>query len=191
MMEILSQPYQTLPRTLRRECAVMLHQAYQCPGEPDPDDTLHKPEYHAQAFCLLQRGRLVAYAAVLGFTVSHGGQAFALAALSCVATHPGHRRQGLGERVVAAASAWLRECGKYDIAAFTCDAELAPFYARAAAWRTVDDVVLLAHSGNHALRSDRLGKTVVLELLSARAQSAAAAFRSTTINLGLPEGEFI
>ncbi|KMN88138.1 hypothetical protein VL04_22140, partial [Chromobacterium violaceum] len=88
--------------------------------------------------------------------------------LSCVATHPAMRGRGLGARAVKAASDWLRDAG----------------------WEAAD-VVLLANGDENALRSDMLGKAVVLELLSGRAQAAAASFQGAEINLDLPPGEFI
>lgn len=189
-MEVTSAPYQDLPQALRREINLMLHLAYQCEGEPDPDETLHRPALEARAFWLADNGRLAAYASVFGKTIIHQAAEFSLGSLSCVATRPEMRGRGLGERVVAAASNWLRACGRYDIAAFSCDAELLPFYRRAAEWEAAD-VVLIANNEESALRSDALGKVVVLELLSERARAAEASFRGAAVNLDLPPGEFI
>lgn len=190
-MEVSTAPYQELPQALRREINVMLHLAYQCEGEADLDETLHRAELDAQSFCLLDGdGRVAAYAAVLGKSIAQQGQAYALGSLSCVATHPAMRGRGLGARAVKAASDWLRDCGRYDIAAFSCDAGLLPFYRAAAGWEAAD-VVLLANGDENALRSDMLGKAVVLELLSGRAQAAAASFQGAEIDLDLPPGEFI
>ncbi|AXE31884.1 GNAT family N-acetyltransferase [Chromobacterium phragmitis] len=189
-MEVTSAPYQYLPPALRREINAMLHQAYQCEGELDPDERLHRPALEARSFCLASHGRLAAYASVLGKDIIHQGLVFSLGSLSCVATRPEMRGRGLGERVVAAASDWLRTCGRYDIAAFSCDAGLLPFYRRAAGWEAAD-VVLIANGDDCALRSDALGKIVVLELLSERAKRAEASFRGSAVNLGLPPGEFI
>ncbi|MEN6079412.1 GNAT family N-acetyltransferase [Chromobacterium piscinae] len=191
-MEVTSAPYQDLPPVFRQEINLMLHLAYQCEGEgePDPEETLHRPTLEARAFWLADNGRLAAYASVFGIRILHQGLAFSLGSLSCVATQPGMRGRGLGERVVAAASDWLRTCGRYDIAAFSCDEELLPFYRRAAGWEAVD-LVLVANHEENALRSDALGKVVMLELLSERARAAEASFRGAAVNLDLPPGEFI
>ena len=168
----------------------MLHLAYQCEGEPDLDEALHRPALEARAFWLVDNGRLAAYASAFGKTIIHQEAEFSLGSLGCVATQPEMRGRGLGERVVAAASDWLRACGRYDIAAFTCDAGLLPFYRRAAGWEAAD-LVLVANDEESALRSDALGKVVVLELLSGRARAAEVSFRGAVVNLDLPPGEFI
>ena len=189
-MEVTSAPYQDLPPAWRREINAKLHLAYQCEGEPDLDEALHRPALDARAFWLADNGRLAAYASAFGKTIIHQGAVFSLGSLGCVATQPAMRGRGLGERVVAAASDWLRTCGRYDVAAFSCDAGLLPFYRRAAGWEAAD-IVLIANDDEEALRSDALGKVVVLELLSERARAAEASFRGATVNLGLPPGEFI
>ncbi|MGD1823896.1 N-acetyltransferase domain-containing protein [Chromobacterium violaceum] len=98
-MEVSTAPYHQLPQALRREINVMLHLAYQCEGEADLDETLHRAELDAQSFCLLDGdGRVAAYAAVLGKSIAQQGQAYALGSLSCVATHPAMRGRGLGAR---------------------------------------------------------------------------------------------
>lgn len=168
----------------------MLHLAYQCEGEPDLDEALHRPELEAQSFYLLEDGRLIAYASVLGKAIVHQGNVFSLGSLSCVAVCPELRGHDLGERIAAAASDWLRGCGRYDIAAFSCDAGLLPFYRRSGGWEAAD-AVLVANEDENALRSDKLGKAVVLEPLSEQARAAEASFRGAAVNLDLPPGEFI
>ncbi|QND85199.1 Uncharacterized protein ChrSV_2973 [Chromobacterium vaccinii] len=189
-MNVLTVPCEGMPQPLRREINAMLHLAYRCDGEVSPDEALHRPELEAQAFYLKDNGRLVAYASVFGKAITQQGRVFSLGSLGCVATHPELRGRGLGERVVVAASDWLRTCGRYDIAAFSCDAGLLPFYRWAAGWEAAD-VVLVANENENALRSDTLGKVVMLELLSGRARTAEPLFRGATINLDLPPGEFV
>ncbi|MBP5141341.1 GNAT family N-acetyltransferase, partial [Pseudomonas chlororaphis] len=42
-----------------------------------------------------------------------------------------------------------------------------------------------------ALRSDTLGKVVLLRLFSAKARAAASALAGGVIDLGLPDGQFL
>jgi hypothetical protein len=68
---------------------------------------------------------------------------------------------------------------------------LASFYARAGAWRGVPDVVLIGSRDVHALRSDSLGKVVLMRLFSAKALAVASTLTHTTIDLDLPVGQFL
>jgi hypothetical protein len=83
------------------------------------------------------------------------------------------------------------ECSNLDIGLFSCDPPLASFYARAGGWPVVEDVVLIGSRHEDALRSDTLGKVVLMRLFSAKARATASLLRRTTIDLDLPIGQFL
>jgi GNAT superfamily N-acetyltransferase len=189
---IQSVPYNEAPELLRRQFALLLHRA-----NPDthlvPVDAVpvqHDPALDALSFYALLGGEIVSYAAVIRKTISHGTQTYTLGGLSWVSTDPDYQRRGIGTRTVSAATRWM-ECSNLDIGLFSCDPPLASFYARAGEWPVVEDVVLIGSRHCDALRSDTLGKVVLLRLFSAKANVNASMLRHTTIDLDLPIGQFL
>ncbi len=107
-----------------------------------------------------------------------------------MATDRSHQGRGFGLRTVAAATEWLEQSNK-DFGIFTCDPGLAHFYARAGAWPVVADVVLIGSRDPGALCSVSLRKVVLMRLFSTKAREAATRLANTTIDLGLPVGQFL
>ncbi|MDJ1157924.1 hypothetical protein QNA08_06715 [Chelatococcus sp. SYSU_G07232] len=130
------------------------------------------------------------YAGVVRTTIRHAGQSFAIAGPSCVATDPAYRGRGFATRAVAAATRSIEHSDR-DVGIFTCDPPLARFYARAGAWPVVPHVVLVGSRDEGALDSTPLGKAGLMRLFSAKARAAAEELSHTTIDLGLPVGQFL
>ncbi|WP_115226803.1 GNAT family N-acetyltransferase [Iodobacter fluviatilis] len=184
-------PYRQTSDQVRWDIALLMHRVW--PSSPAPTQGAIVPEEHDSALdalsCFIYRAnRLLSYAAVLHLTLSHVGQTFRMAALSCVATDPDYQNQGLGSLVVSAATRCI-ENSHADIALFTCDPPLAAFYAKAG-WPVVSVEVIGSHDVG-ALSSTELGKVVLLRLLSEHAHQHAEAFANTTISLGVPLGQFV
>ncbi|MCA9985981.1 MAG: GNAT family N-acetyltransferase [Anaerolineales bacterium] len=187
-MNIRAIPYHEAGNSLRRAFGTLQERV--APTGMEPDLELHDPALDARSFYVSAGEQVISYAAVVRKAISHGGQTFQLAGLSCVATDPAWQRQGLGSRVVSAATAYIETSG-VDLGLFTCDPPLAAFYWQAGAWPVRADLVLVGSQHPAALSSRLLDKVVLLRLFSARAQAAAAAFSQTTINLDLPLGQFL
>jgi GNAT superfamily N-acetyltransferase len=189
--EIHAIAYNHTSEPLRRAIALLQHHA--APEiVPPPDDPVapeHDPMLEALSFYLAMDGRVVSYAAVVHRQIVHAGTPLRLAGLSCVATDRAYQRRGLGARTVAAATRCIEDSDT-DIGIFTCDPPLAYFYERAGGWPIAPDVVLIGSSHPDALNSARLGKAVLMRLLSTRARTMAAALQTATIDLGLPLGQF-
>lgn len=183
--------YNQAPDTLRREIAALLHRVW-------PDDgplgeaipAAHDPALEAHSFYCRADGRMVSYAGVVRKTIHHGGQAFIIAGLSCVATDPDHQGRGYGLRTVAAATQWIEQSG-VDMGLFTCQPALAHFYERAGAWPVVPDVALIGSQDEGAISSEALGLVVLMRLFSGKAKGSESMLRHTTIDLGLPVGQFL
>ncbi|HET9221901.1 MAG TPA: GNAT family N-acetyltransferase [Roseiflexaceae bacterium] len=189
--EIQAIPYNRANASLRYAIALLQHRvaptAVPPPGDPIPPE--HDPMLDALSFYLLADSRLVSYAAILHKQITHGHATFWIAGLSCVATDPEYQGQGLGSRVVGAATRYIEQ-NTIDFGIFTCDPPLAGFYWRAGAWAVVEDVVLIGGHDEGALTSVSLQKVVLMRLFSAKAQAAASQLRQTVIDLGLPPGQF-
>lgn len=191
--EVQEVPYNDAPDALRRRFALLQHRATPDAG-PMPEEStpelLHDPVLNARSFYSSVNGEIASYAAVVRKTITHGEQVFDMAGLSCVATDLNFQARGFGLRTVAAATRWIEQ-SPVDFGVFTCDPPLAHFYARAGAWPVVKDVVLIGSRADGALRSDLLGKAVLMRLFSAKARAAASTLSHTVIDLGLPVGHFL
>ncbi|WP_274364341.1 GNAT family N-acetyltransferase [Paenibacillus thermotolerans] len=185
--------YNQASDTLRREIAILMHKVWPnfcpMPGGTIPDT--HDAELHARSFYSCSSGRLVSYAGVVRKTIMHGRRTFNIAGLSCVATDPDVQGQGFGLRTVAAATEWIEEQVDIDFGIFTCNPSLAYFYKRAGDWPVVPDVRLIGSREEGALSSDYLQVVVLMRLFSAKAHAYESMLRHSTIDLGLPIGQFL
>lgn len=184
-------PYNYANDAVRLEMALLQHRVAPV-GTPVPSQPLapeHDPALNALCFYLCAEQRVISYAAVVYKPIRHAGLDFWIAGLSCVATDPAYQRQGLGSRTVGAASRCIA-ASQVDLGLFTCDPPLVSFYGQAG-WPVASDVLLIGNQHATALTSIALNKVVLLRLFSPRAQALAEAFRHTTIDLDLPDGQFL
>ncbi|MEN9659206.1 MAG: hypothetical protein RL571_2671 [Pseudomonadota bacterium] len=159
-------PYQQTSEQARRDIALLMHRVWPEPSPPTMEGLVpeeHDPALDALSCFIYRDNRLLSYAAVPHLTLTHAGQTFRMAALSCVATDPAYQRQGLSRLVVNAATRCI-ENSQADIGLFTCDPSLALFYAKAG-WPAALGVELIGSQDVGALSSKELGKVVVLRLL--------------------------
>ncbi|WDH25788.1 GNAT family N-acetyltransferase [Pseudomonas chlororaphis] len=187
--------YQRASSALQRAFALLQQRVYPEPDAPEDaedaeDAPLHAPVFDTFSFYICAPDRVLSYAAVAMKTIEHAGHTFDIAGLSCVMTDPACQGQGLGLRTVAAATRCM-EHSNLDIGVFTCDPPLARFYARAGGWPIAPDVVLIGNRHEMALRSDTLGKVVLLRLFSPKAIAAASVLTHGVIDLALPDGQFL
>ena len=185
--------YQHASDVLRREIAVLLHRVWP-DSSPLPAETIpaaHDAALNVRSFYAYADGRVVSYAGVVRKTITHGTQSFNIAGLSCVATNPEHRGLGLGLRTVAVATHWIEQQSDIDFGIFTCQPPVAAFYGHAGAWLVVPDVSLIGGRDEGALSSESLQVVVLMRLFSAKAHASESMLRHTTIDLGLPVGQFL
>ncbi|MFJ6753904.1 GNAT family N-acetyltransferase [Streptomyces sp. NPDC091273] len=126
-----------LPEGLAREVAGLEDAAW--PGaEPG-----HDPALAPRALLLLAPdGTVAASLALLFKEVRLAGRTYRAAGLSSVVTRPALRGRGYGARLVTAARAELAADRAVDLALFSCDRPLAPFY-EAAGFAQLPGTVLL------------------------------------------------
>lgn len=124
-------------------------------------------------------------------TIKHEGQTFNIAGLSCVATDPDYRYQGLGLRTVVAATQWIEKQSDIDFGIFTCSPSLANFYHNSGAWTVVEDMVLIGSRDEGALSSQSIDVVVLVRLFSEKAKAQDSLLRHSTISLDLPVGHFL
>jgi GNAT superfamily N-acetyltransferase len=92
-------------------------------------------------FVLMDGDVLVSHALAHRRQVEHDRETWQVGALSSVFTYPTHRGRGFGEKVVGAASEFLRR-DAIDLALLFCGERVAPLYRRAG-WQIVESAKIL------------------------------------------------
>lgn len=150
--------YEVLPSGLAEQVAGLEVQAW--PGSSPG----HDPALAPRAVVLLDAdGRVAASLALLHKPVRLAdGRTYRAAGLSAVVTRADVRGRGYGLRLVAAARAGLAADPAVDLALFSCDRELVPFY-EAAGFEVLPGTVLVGGTPANPLATDApgLGKTVL------------------------------
>lgn len=112
------------------------------------------------------------------------GATYRAAGLSAVVTRPDLRGRGLGGRLVTAARELLAADPEVDVALFSCDRELTPFY-EAAGFERLPGTVLLGGTPADPLPSDRPGfdKSVLAAFFTPDPAATRAVFTAARIPL--------
>ncbi|MFI5826082.1 GNAT family N-acetyltransferase [Streptomyces sp. NPDC051578] len=112
------------------------------------------------------------------------GATYRAAGLSAVVTRPELRGRGLGGRLVTAARELLAADPEVDVALFSCDRELTPFY-EAAGFERLPGTVLLGGTRADPLPSDRPGfdKSVLAAFFTPDPAATRAVFTAARIPL--------
>ncbi|MET9572103.1 GNAT family N-acetyltransferase [Streptomyces virginiae] len=117
----------------------------------------HDPALEPRALLLADRhGTVAAALALLYKEIPLAGRTYRAAGLSSVVTRTAVRGQGLGGRLVAAALAELAADRAVDLALFSCDRPLAPFYT-AAGFAPLPGTVLVGGTPAEPLATDAPG----------------------------------
>lgn len=192
-LEISTFLYQTAPPEIRLAIFHLLQKVW-------PDDlsatleqipAAHNPKLGAQSFCCWEEGKLVGYAAVLQTEIIKAGNPFFIGGLSCVCTDPDYQKRGIGKKVVQTATHWMRAQKNIDFGVFTCDPSLCAFYDEAGGWALYPDVCLIESHRPDALRSDKLGVAVMMQLFSQKAKASQSILSKGELCLDFPSGEFL
>jgi aminoglycoside 2'-N-acetyltransferase I len=130
---------------------------------------------------LVEDGRVLTALDILSKPVVHRGLTYAASGLSTVVTDESERGKGHGRRLVAAALEAMRESGA-DIAIFTCDTPLAPFY-EAAGFEILGGTVLIGGTPADPFPSDRFDKMTLASFFTPLARAHASDFSGDRIEL--------
>jgi GNAT superfamily N-acetyltransferase len=179
-VEILSWPETDVPHALRLQ-AVRIQDETWPRDSPRSAEAQHDPSQRAVSMLLVEDGRVRAALDVLSKPIVHRGETYAATGLSMVVTDRAVHRQGYGKRLVEAAREAMRASGA-DLAIFTCDTPLAPFY-ESAGFDLLAGTVLVGGTPADPLPSDRLDKVTLACFFTPRAQARAAGFVNARIEL--------
>ncbi len=168
-----------VPAAQARQVAVLEAAAW--PGASPGHDHALAP----RALLLLAGDGTVAAALALLFKeIEVAGRTYRAAGLSGVVTRPELRGRGLGGRLVAAARAELAADPAVDLALFSCDRPLAPFY-EAAGFAPLPGTVLVGGTPEEPLATDAPGfdKVVVAAFFTGAPDRDRAAFTAVRVPL--------
>jgi GNAT superfamily N-acetyltransferase len=179
-VEILTRPEAEVPPPLARQVRALQEQAWP-PADPAGAATGHDPLLQPVVLLAVEDGRVQAALAVLSKRLAHRGERYEAAGLSAVVTDPAVRRRGFAAALIIAARRWMEENGK-DLALFTCDASLAPFY-ESGGYEVLPGTVLVGGTPEDPFPSDRFDKATLWAPLTAHARDHAADFRNARIEL--------
>ncbi|MFG2991353.1 GNAT family N-acetyltransferase [Streptomyces sp. NPDC048257] len=117
----------------------------------------HDPALHPRTMLLVDgNGTVAAALSLLHKPIPLAGRTYRAAGLSSVVTRTELRGRGLGGRLVAAARAELAADPAVDLALFSCDRPLAPFY-EAAGFAVLPGTVLVGGTPEDPLATDAPG----------------------------------
>ncbi|MGW1769020.1 GNAT family N-acetyltransferase [Streptomyces sp. NPDC002073] len=174
-----------VPAGLRRQVLELQDDAWPPPGGIASDGPSHDPLLHPVSLLLVDdTGTVLAALDLLHKELRHAGHGYRVAGLSTVVTRAAVRGRGHGRRLVTEARAVLAADPAVDLALFTCDRPLVPFYA-AAGWAEVPGAVLVGGTAEDPFPSDAPGfdKAVMGGFFSERARAHRADFPDSRIAL--------
>ncbi|MER7736478.1 GNAT family N-acetyltransferase [Streptomyces erythrochromogenes] len=145
----------------------------------------HDPALAPRTLLLVDdEGTVAAALTLLHKPVPLAGRTYRAAGLSSVVTRGALRGRGLGGRLVAAARAELAADPAVDLALFSCDRPLAPFY-EAAGFAPLPGTVLVGGTPEDPLATDAPGfdKVVVAAFFTEAPAADRAAFTAVRVPL--------
>ncbi|MEU6299401.1 GNAT family N-acetyltransferase [Streptomyces erythrochromogenes] len=145
----------------------------------------HDPALAPRTLVLVDaEGTVAAALTLLHKPIPLAGRTYRAAGLSSVVTRSALRGQGLGGRLVAAARAELAADPAVDLALFSCDRPLAPFY-EAAGFAPLPGTVLVGGTPEDPLATDTPGfdKVVVAAFFTDAPAADRAAFTAVRVPL--------
>lgn len=176
---MLARPESEVPAALARQVAALEEAAW--PGSVPG----HDPALAPHTMLLVdEAGEVAAALALLYKPIPLAGRTYRAAGLSAVVTRPELRGRGLGGRLVAAARAELAADRAVDLALFSCDRPLAPFY-EAAGFAQLPGTVLVGGTPREPLATDAPGfdKAVLAAFFTDDPERDRAAFTGVRVPL--------
>ena len=179
-LEIVTFAEQLAPPPLRAQ-VLALHDEAWPRADPREAQAGHDPALRPVSMLLVRDGAVLAALDILSKQIEHAGERYAASGLSTVVTARVEQGKGYGGMLVRAAREAIA-AGGADLAIFTCDTPLGPFYERAG-WQLIESAVLVGGTPAKPFPSDRFDKVTLAAFFSPRAQANAAAFRNARIAL--------
>jgi aminoglycoside 2'-N-acetyltransferase I len=180
VVEILSWPEADVPHALRLQVVRIQNEAW--PRDPPRSpEAQHDPSQRPVSMLLIEEGRVRAALDILSKPIAHRGETYAASGLSMVVTDRAVHRRGYGKKLVEAAREAMRASGA-DLAIFTCDTPLAPFY-ESAGFEVLGGSVLIGGTPSNPFPSDSFDKVTLVCFLTPHAREHASDLSGARIEL--------
>lgn len=176
------------PQTVRTQILTMMQREWPQAFAGKSHDEIAWPDNPATqptSFVLLADHTVICHVAVPWKTIQHGGESYKVFGLSEVMTHPSHRHQGLGLRLVKEAADFIEQSGA-DLSIFTCQPPLVSFY-RQGGWEQASHTNLIGGTREKPFRSDMLGLATMIRFFSPGVRRNIADFIDADVYLELGE----
>ena len=108
-MNLKSFKYNHISDTDRRLLADLLRSVWK---DMDTKE-IHPQEMDAVSFCAVSDNIFIGYVGVIKWTIRIGDKTFSMCGLSCVCTHPAHRKHGVASGLVRKATEWILQNGMF------------------------------------------------------------------------------
>jgi aminoglycoside 2'-N-acetyltransferase I len=179
-VEIVVHPQADVPLDLMKQAVAIHDQAW--PGlRPVGRQPGHDPALRPVSMLLVEDGRVLVTLDILSKSIVHRGQSYAASGLSAVVTDHAVQRNGFGKRLVEAARTEMG-AGGADLAIFTCDTPLAPFY-ESAGFQVLAGTTVVGGTPARPFPSDVLNKVALACFYTSRAKAHAPDFVGARIPL--------
>jgi predicted N-acetyltransferase YhbS len=181
MYEVQQYPTSELPAEIacQIECSIRLIFLDDAQGE-DRFFNLKVITDPVRHFVIVEHGALISHALVGQRTIQHGGESYQLYGVGAVLTYPAFRKEGIGGRVVAAASDYIR-ASDADIGMLFTYPEIEHFYARYGWEHLPEPGVKWGDPANPQYEADAF---IMLLPVSAKAHAHRADFDRGPIHVG-------
>ena len=140
-----------------------------------------------------QHAQVLAFLVIPTKRIVHAGREYIASGLSAVSTHPAHRARGYGSRLVRAAYETLTSSDA-DLAIFTCDEPLAPFY-ESCGFTLMPTTTVVGGTREQPFRSDSIvseeghRKVALMAAISDTARARWSDFEDSDVYLELRAGD--
>jgi aminoglycoside 2'-N-acetyltransferase I len=141
----------------------------------------HDPLLDPRTMVLVLDNRVISSLVILSKAIVHAGERFRASGLSAVVTDKAARGHGHGLRLVRSAHELIAASGA-DLAIFTCDRPLLPFYEKAG-WQHLAGTVLVGGTAAAPLASDLFDKVALGAFFTEHGRRHAPAFEHARVEL--------
>ncbi|MDK8179279.1 GNAT family N-acetyltransferase [Paenibacillus sp. UMB4589-SE434] len=187
MQRLLQFPKEQCPFQYRNQIVELMRQEWPAAfdGRDDHMEWVHQVDTNPTSFLLTEDDIVISYLAVPWKQVIHKGERYKAYALSEVVTNPAYRNQGYGLRLIREAMSFIHS-SQADISIFTCKPELIDFYTQGG-WNFIKGTHLIGGTRHKPFRSDVLGLSTMISIISDKARRNQLDFTNADIYLELGE----
>lgn len=139
-----------------------------------------RPDFHPLHFVLTEESTVISHTEVLWTIFHHAGAIYTVFGLSGVFTFPDRQREGCGRRIVEAATRYIQQTGRADLAMLWCDPHNRDFYIKCG-WEYIEGAKTFVTDANG---TDLSSELLLMLFFSDKGKSGKSAFQNEPIFFG-------